>query len=85
MEAKQQKFSIWYFVAALVGLLLLPSLFFAPHPENVSYSEFKALLKQAQTLTAKRAMLDALAKFLIEHEVVDRAALTRLLSAAPSA
>jgi cell division protease FtsH len=45
MELKQRKFSVWYFVAVFVGLMLLQSLIFAPHPENLSYSQFKALLQ----------------------------------------
>jgi len=38
-----------------------------------------------KTLTAKRAVLEALAKLLIEQEVVDRATLPRILSAAAPA
>ncbi len=48
MESKQQKFSTGYFLAALVGLLLLESLLFAPHREKLSYSELKALLKHGK-------------------------------------
>ena len=48
MEAKQQKFSVWYFIAALIALLLLQSVLFAPHAETVSYSEFKALVKKGK-------------------------------------
>jgi cell division protease FtsH len=52
--------------------------------------EIRQLLEAAharvrQTLAAKRAVLDALAKLLIEQEVVDRAALAQFLShAAPA-
>jgi hypothetical protein len=35
-----------------------------------------------ETLTAQRALLEALGKLLIAHEVVDRTALTRLLGTA---
>ena len=48
MEPKQQRFSIWYVTAAVIGLLLIQSLIFAPHPENLSYSEFKGLLKHGK-------------------------------------
>ncbi len=48
MEAKQQKFSIGYFIAALMLLFLLQSVLFAPHAENVSYSEFKALVRKGK-------------------------------------
>jgi cell division protease FtsH len=52
-------------------------------------AELRALLDAAharvrQTLIAKRSVLDALAKLLIEKEVVTRAALAELLSATPS-
>ncbi len=48
MEPKQQKFSVGYWIATLVALLLLQSVFFAPHRENLSYSEFKALVKKGR-------------------------------------
>ena len=48
METKQQKFSIGYFIAALVALFLLQSVLFAPHAETVSYSEFKTLVKKGK-------------------------------------
>ncbi len=48
MEPQQQKFSLWYFVLAFVALLLIQSVLFAPHPENLSYNEFKALLKKGK-------------------------------------
>jgi len=48
MEPKQQHFSIWYFVIAFLGLLVLQSVLFAPHTENLSYNEFKALLKRGK-------------------------------------
>jgi len=48
VEPKQQKFSVGYFIAALVVLLLLQSFLFAPHRENLSYSEFKMLVKKGK-------------------------------------
>jgi cell division protease FtsH len=48
MEPKQQKFSIGYFIAALIVLFLLQSVLFAPHAETLSYSEFKALAKKGK-------------------------------------
>jgi cell division protease FtsH len=48
MEPKRQKFSIGYFIAALTVLFLLQSVLFAPHAENLSYSEFKALVKKGK-------------------------------------
>src|ERR1051325_11550524 len=48
MESKQQKFSIGYFIAAMIALFLLQSVLFSPHAETVSYSEFKALVKKGK-------------------------------------
>jgi uncharacterized membrane protein len=48
MEPKQQRFSIWYFVLALVVLMALQSVLFAPHTENVTYNEFKALVTRGK-------------------------------------
>ena len=48
MEPKHQKFSVGYFLAALIALFLLQSLLFAPHAENLSYSEFKTLVKKGK-------------------------------------
>ena len=44
MEAKQQHFTIWYFIAAMLILFLVQALMVAPHVENLSYSEFKSLV-----------------------------------------
>src|SRR3990167_4138776 len=48
MEPKQQKFSVGYVIATVITLLLLQSLLFAPHRENLAYSEFKALVKKGK-------------------------------------
>jgi hypothetical protein len=48
MHAKQQKFSIGYSIAIVVALLLIQAVFFQPHAENLSYSEFKALAKKGK-------------------------------------
>lgn len=44
MEKKQQQFSLWYFLAALLVLMAIQTFLFAPHAENLSYSDFKILL-----------------------------------------
>ncbi len=44
MEKKQQ-FSLWYFVAALLVILAIQTFLLVPHAENISYSDFKVLLK----------------------------------------
>ena len=48
MRAKQQKFSIGYSIAMVIALLLIQAVFFQPHAENLSYSEFKALAKKGK-------------------------------------
>ncbi len=45
MEPKQKRFSLWYFLAMFVVLLAIQQVLFAPHAENLAYSDFKALLK----------------------------------------
>ena len=45
---KQRKFSIGYFVIAVITILVFQVPLFAPHAENVSYSEFKALVKKGK-------------------------------------
>jgi cell division protease FtsH len=45
MEHKQRAFSMWYTGAAMLALFAIQAIIWAPHPENLSYSEFKALLK----------------------------------------
>jgi cell division protease FtsH len=45
MEPKQRTFSVWYTVVAMLVLLGLQAFLLVPHPESMSYSEFKALLR----------------------------------------
>jgi hypothetical protein len=45
MPSTQQKFSIGYFILAFLGLFLIHTLFFAPQSENLSYRDFKTLLR----------------------------------------
>jgi cell division protease FtsH len=45
MEPKQRTFSAWYAVVAMVALFGIQALLLVPHPESMSYSEFKALLR----------------------------------------
>ena len=56
MDLKQQKFSIGYFILILVGMMLLQSVLFGPHPENLAYSDFKVLVQngKVQDLTLGR-------------------------------
>ena len=48
MQPKLQKFSIGYSIAMVLALLLVQTVFFQPHAENLSYSEFKALAKKGK-------------------------------------
>ncbi|MGE3541831.1 MAG: ATP-dependent zinc metalloprotease FtsH [Candidatus Tectimicrobiota bacterium] len=64
MLSSQQKFSLGYFLLAGLGLFLIQTIFFAPQSENLSYRDFKTLLKagkvvdlflKAQTITGHLA------------------------------
>ena len=46
MEKRQQEFSIWYFVAALILILIIQNFLQSPHVESLNYSQFKALVKK---------------------------------------
>ena len=45
MDPKQRTFSMWYTVVAMLVLLGIQAFLLMPHPESMSYSEFKALLR----------------------------------------
>ncbi|MEZ5318120.1 MAG: ATP-dependent zinc metalloprotease FtsH [Vicinamibacterales bacterium] len=47
MEAKQ-RFSIGYLIAVVLALVMIQSLFFGPHTENLSYSDFKQLVAKGK-------------------------------------
>jgi cell division protease FtsH len=46
MEQKQQTFSIWYFIVALLILLVMQMYLPKYHAEMITYSQFKSLVKQ---------------------------------------
>jgi len=48
MEHKQRTFSMWYALLAMLAVFAIQAVIWAPHPENISYSEFKALLKSGK-------------------------------------
>ena len=50
MPSTQQKFSIGYFILAFLGLFLIQTMFFAPQSENLSYRDFKTLLKAGKVV-----------------------------------
>jgi len=45
MEPRQRQFSLWYFIAALLVLLLLQNVLLTPPTASLSYSDFKVLLR----------------------------------------
>ncbi len=52
---KKQKFSIGYFLIAFLVVMAIQNFFVTPHAENITYSEFKALLKVARFKTLPSA------------------------------
>jgi cell division protease FtsH len=48
VQPGQRNFSIGYIAAAALALLLVQAILFVPHSENLSYSEFKTLLKKGK-------------------------------------
>src|SRR3989442_2975542 len=50
MPSTQQKFSIGYLILAFLGLFLIQNMFFAPQSENLSYRDFKTLLKAGKVI-----------------------------------
>jgi len=50
MLSTQKKFSIGYCVLTVLGLVLIQTVFFAPQRENLSYRDFKTLLKAGKVV-----------------------------------
>ena len=50
MLSTKQKFSIGYLSLTLLGLVLIQTVFFAPQSENLSYRDFKTLLKAGKVV-----------------------------------
>ena len=48
MEPRQQRFMLWYVALAVLAVLVARSTFLGPHRENLLYSEFKTLVRQAK-------------------------------------
>ncbi|MGH7833582.1 MAG: ATP-dependent metallopeptidase FtsH/Yme1/Tma family protein, partial [Candidatus Binatia bacterium] len=46
MEKKKQQFSIWYFVAAFIIILVIQNFFSTAQVETITYSQFKAMLRE---------------------------------------
>ena len=46
VEKKQQQFSIWYFIVAMIALIAIQNLFITAQVETISYSQFKALARK---------------------------------------
>jgi cell division protease FtsH len=50
MLSTQRKLSIGYFLLTILGLVLIQTVFFAPQSENLSYRDFKTLLKAGKVV-----------------------------------
>jgi cell division protease FtsH len=50
MLSTQQKFSIGYVLLTVLGVFFIHTVFFAPQSENLSYRDFKALLKAGKVI-----------------------------------
>jgi len=50
MQPRQQQFSLWYFLGALLMLMVFQNLFLQQHVETLAYSEFKSVLKAGKVL-----------------------------------
>src|SRR2546426_4138845 len=50
MLSTQKKFSIGYCALTVLGLVLIQTVFFAPQSENLSYRDFKTLLKAGKVV-----------------------------------
>ena len=71
MDKKQFRFTLWYFLLTLIGLVLVNTWLLRPKVESIDYSEFKAKLESGEVarveigteyltgLTLKRAQLQA--------------------------
>jgi hypothetical protein len=46
VQQKQQAFSVWYFVISFLLILAMQTYLLRPHPEAITYSQFKSLVKQ---------------------------------------
>ncbi len=50
MEKKEQQFSLWYFIMVFFALMVIQFFLFPTQVENLSYSDFKSLLKSNQII-----------------------------------
>ncbi|MBI5747439.1 MAG: ATP-dependent metallopeptidase FtsH/Yme1/Tma family protein [Nitrospirae bacterium] len=59
MEKKQKEFSLWYFVVAFLILIAIENFLLSSHLENLSYSDFKVLLKagKVEDLTLREKVI----------------------------
>src|SRR5512143_263343 len=74
---KQRQYAIWYFGIALLLMLIIQSYFSTTHEQNLSYDQFKTLLKAGKLddiaitdLTITGALKpDDLAGFLLQQQL----------------
>ena len=62
MGKKQQPFFVWYFVVALVVILIVQNFLQSPHLENVTYSQFKSLVKKGLVINPRSLISDQLVR-----------------------
>jgi len=97
METRRRTFSLWYFVAAFVAMLLIQSLLFVPHAETQHTAIFKMLLRAGKVVDVTIGQqvisadltptgLERLARLLLTREALDWTALEQAMQmSAPQA
>jgi FtsH Extracellular len=82
MRKWQQRFSIGYFVVAVVLLFALQSFFASPRVETITYSQFKALARKGLMTNVVVGEKEIRGEIkLLEKEVVETPALQSILKA----
>ncbi len=66
MEPRQQKFSIWYGVVAMLTILAIQTLFLSDQVETLPYSDFKVLLKAGKIKDVSVGEQDITGTFITE-------------------
>lgn len=76
MESKQQTFSFWYFIIAMIALLAVEM---ADFDEEIGRLLEEAHARVKETLVMQRGKLEALAKLLLEKKIIDRPTLEQAI------
>lgn len=77
MEKREQQFSLWYFIVTLFVLMTIQNFFISAQVQNLSYSDFKTLLKNDKIIEVTigkaqisgRVLTDGLKKVLPENKI----------------